>query len=69
MAATSSGRASALITTPGDPGYALSFLRSLARASGDAALETAVQDAHTAFDRAILAQMLQDRIASLKSLA
>ena len=62
-------RASALITTDGDPGYALSFLRSLARASGDAALETAVQDAHTAFDRALLAQMLQDRIASLKSLA
>ena len=62
-------RASALITTDGDPGYALSFLRSLARASGDAALETAVQDAHTTFDRALLAQMLQDRIASLKSLA
>jgi DNA-binding response OmpR family regulator len=62
-------RASALITAPGDPGYALSFLRSLARASGDAALETAVQAAHTAFDRARLAQMLQDRIASLQSLA
>lgn len=62
-------RASVLICTQGDPGYALSFLRSLARASGDTALETAVQDAQTAFDRALLAQMLQDRIASLKALA
>lgn len=62
-------RAVALISAPGDPGYALSFLRSLARASGDTALEAAVHAAHTAFDRALLEQMLQDRIASLKSLA
>ena len=62
-------RAVALITAPGDPGYALSFLRSLARASGDAALEDAVQAAHTGFDRARLAQLLQDRIAGLKILA
>lgn len=62
-------RAFALITSPGDPGYALSFLRSLARAAGDVALEAAVQEAHPAFDRALLAQMLQDRIASLTILA
>ena len=62
-------RAAALIAGPGDPGYALSFLRSLARASGDVALETAVQDARKVFDPALLAQLLQDRIASLKTLA
>lgn len=62
-------RAVALISAPGDPCYALSFLRSLARASGDTALETAVHAAQTAFDRALLEQMLQDRIASLKTLA
>jgi DNA-binding response OmpR family regulator len=62
-------RAVVLITASDDPGYALSFLRSLARASGDTALETAVQDSLTALDPALLAEMLQDRIAALKSLA
>jgi CheY-like chemotaxis protein len=62
-------RAAALISAPGDPGYALSFLRSLARAAGDTALETAVQDAFAAFDPALLGKMLKDRIDSLKSLA
>jgi CheY-like chemotaxis protein len=62
-------RAVVLITASDDPGYALSFLRSLARASGDTALEMAVQGTLTAFDRALLAEMLQDRIAALKSLA
>jgi CheY-like chemotaxis protein len=62
-------RAAALIMTTGDPGYALAFLRSLARASGDLALEQAVQAAHTAFDRARLAQIIDDRLSALKTLA
>jgi CheY-like chemotaxis protein len=62
-------RAASLITMQGDPAYALSFLFSLARASGDAALETAVQGARTSFDRARLAQMIDERLQSLQSLA
>lgn len=62
-------RAAALIAGTGDPAYALAFLRSLARASGDAPLEAAVQAAHTAFDRARLAQMIEDRLSVLKTLA
>lgn len=62
-------RAAALIAAPGDPAYAKAFLRSLARAAGDPALEAAVRDAHTAFDRARLARLIEDRIAVLSSLA
>lgn len=62
-------RAAALITTTGDPAYPLAFLRSLARASGDTGLEDAVRDAHTSFDRARLARMIEDRLATLKTLA
>lgn len=62
-------RAAGLITGPGDPGYALSFLRSLARATSDCALEAAAQDIRTAFDRAKLARMIEDRVASLGTMA
>ena len=62
-------RAATLITAQGDPTYAKGFLRSLARAAGDTALEAAVQDAQTAFDRARLARMIEDRLAALGSLA
>jgi CheY-like chemotaxis protein len=62
-------RAAVLITAPGDPTYAKSFLRSLARAVGDPALEAAVQDTHTAFDRAKLARMIEARVGALSSLA
>ena len=62
-------RAAGLITASGDPTYAKGFLRSLARAAGDTALEVAVQDAQTAFDRARLARMIEDRLATLGSLA
>lgn len=62
-------RAATLIAAPGDPAYAKAFLRSLARAAGDPALEAAVRDAHTAFDRARLARLIEDRIAVLSSLA
>ncbi len=62
-------RAASLITAPGDPAYAKAFLRSLARAAGDTALEAAVQDAHTAFDHAKLVRMIEDRLAALSSMA
>ena len=62
-------RAAGLITGSGDLGYAQSFLRSLARAAGDTALETAAQDIRTVFDRAKLARMIEDRVASLRSMA
>lgn len=62
-------RALGLITGPGDPGYALSFLRSLARAAGDTALEAAAQDIRTVFDRAKLARMIEDRVAALGMMA
>ena len=62
-------RAAGLITTPGDPGYARAFVQSLARASGDPALEAAVQTSTTAFDRARVAQMIDERLAALRSLA
>ncbi|KAF0113025.1 MAG: response regulator receiver [Rhodobacteraceae bacterium] len=62
-------RAASLITTPGDPGYARAFVQSLARASGDIALEDAVRTSHTAFDRARVAQMIDERLAALRSLA
>ena len=62
-------RALGLITGSGDPGYAQSFLRSLARAAGDTALEMAAQDILTAFDRAKLARMIEDRVAALGAMA
>lgn len=62
-------RAATLITAPGDATYAKAFLRSLARAAGDASLEAAVEKTHTAFDRAKLARLIEDRIAALSALA
>ncbi len=62
-------RAAALITGSGDPDYARAFLRSLARSAGDPALEAASQDIRTAFDRAKLARMIEDRVAALGSMA
>ncbi len=60
-------RAATLITAPGDPSYARGFLQGLARASGDLALERAVRDSHTSFDRARLALMIDERLAALRS--
>lgn len=60
-------RAASLIAAPGDPGYARAFVQSLARASGDLALEVAVRTSHTAFDRARLARMIAERLAALAS--
>ncbi|MBN8630572.1 MAG: response regulator [Rhodobacterales bacterium] len=62
-------RAAGLITGSGDPDYALTFLRSLARACGDPALEAAAQGIRTAFDRAKLARLIEDRIAALGRMA
>lgn len=62
-------RARQLITGSGDSSYAQSFLRSLARSAGDSALELAAQDLRTAFDRAKLARMIEDRVASLGTMA
>jgi DNA-binding response OmpR family regulator len=58
-------RAAALITRSTDTDYAQSFLRSLARAAGDPALEAASQDIRTAFDRAKLARLIEERVAAL----
>lgn len=55
-----------LVTTRGDPAYALGFLQSLARASRDPALEEATRKASTAFDRARLARMIEDRLSALQ---
>lgn len=60
-------RAASLIAAQGDPGYARAFVQSLARASGDLALEAAVRTSHTAFDRARLARMIAERLAALAS--
>jgi DNA-binding response OmpR family regulator len=62
-------RAAALILDPGDPSYARAFLQSLARASGDRVLEEAARRAQTAFDRAKLARMIDDRLTALRSMA
>ena len=62
-------RAAELITTLGDPGYARASVQSLAPASGDLALEAAVRTSTTAFDRARVAQMIDERLAALRSLA
>ncbi|RYI29779.1 MAG: response regulator [Acetobacteraceae bacterium] len=62
-------RAAALITGFADPAYAQGFLRSLARAAGDPALEAAAGDVRTAFDRAKLARMIEDRVAALGTMA
>ena len=55
-----------LVATRGDPAYALGFLQSLARASCDPALEEATRQASTAFDRARLARMIEDRLSALQ---
>jgi CheY-like chemotaxis protein len=62
-------RAASLISAPGDPGYARAFLQSLARASGDLALEDAVRGCHTPFDRAKLAKMIDERLSVLRPMA
>ena len=62
-------RGAQLVTAPGDPSYALAFLQSLARASGDSALEEAARDSSTGFDRARLATMIEERLSTLRSLA
>lgn len=62
-------RAAALISGPGDATYAKGFLQSLARSSGDGVLETAVRQAATPFDRAKLARMIEERLATLQSMA
>lgn len=62
-------RAAALITGQGDPDYAQSFLRSLARAAGDTALEAAALEIRSAFDRAKLARMIEERVANLGTMA
>lgn len=62
-------RAAALITSPGEQAYATAFLKSLARAAGDPELETAAATIRTAFDRAKLARMIEERVAALRILA
>ncbi|HEY6919144.1 MAG TPA: response regulator [Tabrizicola sp.] len=62
-------RAAVLITAPGDVSYAKAFLLGLARSAGDSALEAAVEATHTAFDRAKLARMIEERVAALSSMA
>lgn len=62
-------RAATLITGAGDDDYAKGFLRSLARAAGDPALEAAALEIRTAFDRAKLARMIEERVAALGTLA
>lgn len=62
-------RAAALLSGPGDPAFARAFLQGLARASGDAELEAAVRQSGTAFDRAKLARLVEDRLQALRSLA
>jgi CheY-like chemotaxis protein len=56
--------AAALVTGP-DPDYAMGFVRSLARDSGDRALEDAVLQASTDGDRAGLAALLTARLSAL----
>lgn len=53
----------------GDLAYAAGFVRSLARASGDAALESAALQAGTVQGRAALADLLSARLTSLKPVA
>lgn len=62
-------RAATLITGAGDDDYAKGFLRSLARAAGDPALEAAALEIRTAFDRAKLARMIEERVTALGTLA
>jgi CheY-like chemotaxis protein len=62
-------RAAALISAPGDPAYALAFVQSLARAAGDRALEAAARTALTAFDRALLGKLIEERLNALQTLA
>jgi hypothetical protein len=49
-----------------DPTYATGFIRSLARASGDLALETAALQSRTEADRSALAVMLEARLMALQ---
>lgn len=58
--------AARLVRTRADPTYALAFVQSLGRASQDTALELAAKRATTAFDRAGLAHMIDQRIAALQ---
>jgi CheY-like chemotaxis protein len=58
-------RAAELVAGTGDATYATAFLRSLARAAGDTALEAAAKDAATAKGRAALVQMIEDRLSHL----
>lgn len=62
-------RAAQLIRTKGDPGYALAFVQSLARAAEDMPLETAARQAATPFDRAKLGRMIDDRLVALQAIA
>lgn len=62
-------RAAALITGSADTDYAQGFLRSLARAAGDPVLEAAAQDIRSAFDRAKLARLIEERVAALGTMA
>ncbi len=61
-------RAASLITASGDPTYARGFLRSLARAAGDTALEQAVEGPVSALDHARLVRLIDDRLAALDPL-
>ena len=61
-------RAASLITASGDPTYARGFLRSLARAAGDTALEEAVEGPVSALDHARLVRLIGDRLAALDPL-
>lgn len=62
-------QAAALLAQPGDQGYARTFVQSLARATGDTGLETAARQGDTAFDRARLARLVEERLQALRSMA
>jgi DNA-binding response OmpR family regulator len=62
-------QAAALLARPGDQVYARTFVQSLARATGDTGLETAARQGDTAFDRARLARLVEDRLQALRSMA
>ena len=60
-------QAAALVTGSAvDPAYATGFVRSLARASGDRALEEAALQSSTEADRSALAEMLAARLIALQ---
>ena len=62
-------RAASLMLAPGDAAYARGFVQGLARSTGDRDLEAAAGDSRTPFDRARVARMIEDRLASLDPLA